>query len=234
MKIEIAILEANEQDFSHLASLLTKWSWNTGNGIEISRFTDGKIIEEFKRKKYDLLFAEIRTRQAKTAAGINICKTLRMNGYNNEIIVLTDFREYVFEGYNIQALNYLIKPVSQDTLSSTLNQYMELRTKDYYYLQDRGTINKIRYNDILFIQKQKHNIVFHTCADVYYERATLYDVTKKLPSCFVRCHKSYILNLSHVQSVAGNMALLSDSSTQIIGRKYLTAIRNALSNLSRL
>ena len=59
VKIDIAILEDNEQDFSYLYSLLTDWGYHTNNSITITGFEDTRIIQDFKANHYDLLFADI-------------------------------------------------------------------------------------------------------------------------------------------------------------------------------
>ncbi|MGN0151908.1 MAG: LytR/AlgR family response regulator transcription factor [Wujia sp.] len=234
MNLEIAILEDNNQDFIHISSILTKWGQQTGNVINISRFKDEEILEEFANKNYDLLFTDIELKDSKKYNGIHICEKLREQGYNNEIIFLTAFSEYVFQGYNVRAFNYLVKPISLETLSSCLKKFIDIHKKNYYCLQDRSFLLQIRFNDILYIEKQNHNILFHTKGKDYYERTTLTNIINKLPSHFLQCHKSCIINMTHVMSIMGNEVHLSDGSVLSIGRNYLSEIRNALLDLYKL
>lgn len=234
MNLRIAILEDNDTDFTYLSSTLKKWEQNTENLIDITRFKDESIIKTLMDENYDIIFADIELKTAKNHTGITICEEIRKNGFENEIIFLTAFSEYVFQGYNVRAFNYFVKPISLEVLSSCMKRYLNFHAGDYYCLQDRSALMQIRYNNILYIKKQGHNVLIHTCNNTYYERATLNNILKKLPQQFKMCHKSCIINLSHVQSIVGSEIQLSNSDKQIIGRSYLSEIRNALLDLSQL
>lgn len=228
MKIDIAILEDNPQDFTYLSSLLTDWSNRTCNPVTITRFTNMEIIHAFNEKCFDILFADIELKEITGETGISICKKLRANGFNNEIIFLTAFREYVFDGYNVRAFNYLVKPVSDEVLNGCLKRFIEFHTKDYYHLQDRGTLIQIKFNDIFYITKEGHNIEFHTSRGIFYERSSLSLIADKLTRVFVQCHRSCIVNLSHVSSLSGCSLFMTDGSRITVGRSYLMQVRNAI------
>lgn len=232
MHIEIAILEDNDFDYEYLCSILNEWSIHTDNYINVTRFKDEKIIDAFISKSYDLLFADIELKTAHLKNGIKICEKLRQQGYSNEIIFLTAFSEYVFEGYNVMAFNYLVKPLSNENLYSCMKRYITLHTKDYYCIKDRAFLTQLSYNEIIYIKKQNHNILLHTKNKDYLERTTLSSIKQKVPSFFIQCHKSCILNIQHVRSIKGTEVFLSDSTCIITGRNYLADIRNALLDLT--
>lgn len=233
MKINIAILEDTDQDFSYLSSLLTDWSYHTDNPITITRFIDTSIIHDFTISNYDLLFADVELNISGFETGISICEKLRSNGFNNEILFLTAFKEYVFDGYNVRALNYLLKPITAEKLSACMKRFLEFHTRNYYQLQDRGILLKIKYNDIMYITKEGNNVLIHTQSEVYYERNSLSKLTKKLTHTFMQCHKSSIINLSHVNSLCGFKIILTDGTEITVGRNYLYRIRNALLDYSK-
>lgn len=233
MKIDIAILEDNDQDFSYLSSLLTAWSHRTDNTITITRFQNTNIIRDFTINNYDLLFADIELKGAGPETGISICEKLRANGFNNEILFLTAFKEYVFDGYNVRALNYLVKPITTEKLSASMKRFLEFHTKNYYKLQDRSLLIQIKYNDILYITKEGNNTLIHTQNETYYERTSLSKIMDKLTHTFIQCHKSYIVNLSHVNSLSGSEILLTNGTKITVGRNHLTPVRNALLDYSK-
>jgi DNA-binding LytR/AlgR family response regulator len=233
MKINIAILEDNDQDFSYLSSLLTDWSCHNDNSITITRFQDSYIIHDFTINNYDLLFADIELKEAGSETGISICEKLRTYGFNNEILFLTAFKEYVFDGYNVRAFNYLVKPVTLEKLSECMRRFLELHTKTYYHLQDRSIIIQIKFSDILYITKESNNALIHTRNEIYYERTSLSEIMGKLTHAFIQCHKSCIVNLSHVNSLSGYEILLTNGTRLTVGRNYLTKIRNALLDYSK-
>lgn len=233
MKIDIAILEDNDQDFSYLSSLLTDWSYHTDNSITIKRFRDLKIVSDFKINNYDLLFADIELKDAGEETGISICENLRASGFNNEILFLTAFKEYVFDGYNVRALNYLVKPITAEKLSGCMKRFLEFHTKDYYHLQDRSILIQIKFSDVIYISKEGNNALLHTQNETYYERTSLSSIMDKLTHTFIQCHKSTIVNLAHINSLTGYEIILTNGTRLAIGRNYLTKVRNALLDYSK-
>ena len=233
MKIDIAILEDNNHDFSYLSSLLTDWSHHTDNPITSTRFQNTHIIQDFIIHNYDLLFADIELNESGTETGISICEKLRANGFNNEILFLTAFKEYVFDGYNVRAFNYLVKPITTEKLSACMKRFLEFHTKNYYQLQDRSFLMQIKFIDIMYITKEGNNALIHTKNGTYCERTSLYKIMDKLTHTFIQCHKSSIVNLSHVNSLSGYEIILTDGTKLTVGRNYLTQIRNALLDYSK-
>lgn len=233
MKIDIAILEDQEPDFLYLSSLLTAWSHHTDKLITITRFKDTEIIQDFKINNYDLLFADIELKGVADETGISICKKLRANGFNNEILFLTAFKEYVFDGYGVRAFNYLVKPLTIEMLSSCMKHFLELHTKKYYHLQDRSVLVRLKFNDIMYITKEGNNALIHTQNKTYYERTSLSNMTDKLTHTFIQCHKSCIINLSHINSLSGHEIILTDGTKINVGRNYLNQVRDALLDYSK-
>lgn len=233
MKIDIAILEDNEQDFLYLSSLLTNWSYHTDTTITITRFQDLNIIHDFTINNYDLLFADIELKEIGEETGISICEKLRADGFNNEILFLTAFKEYVFDGYNVRAFNYLVKPITAERLSACMKRFSEFHAKNYYPLQERSVLIRIKFNDIMYITKKDNHILIHTQTETYYERTSLSKIMDKLTHTFVQYHKSCIVNLSHVNSLSGYEILLTDGTRLTVGRNYLSQIRNALLDYSK-
>ena len=111
MIINITILEDNESDFITLSDSIKKWAANTGILINIIWLNSyKKFIKSLPTLKCDLFFSDIELNCNNSFTGIDACKQLRESGYTGIIIFLTAFKEYVFDGYDVQAFNYLLKP----------------------------------------------------------------------------------------------------------------------------
>ena len=233
MNIDIAILEDNDYDFLSLSSLLTDWSRQTDNAITLTRFQNTNIIRDFKTRNYDLLIADIELKELGKETGITICEKLRNDGFNNEILFLTAFKEYVFDGYNVRALNYSVKPITEKMLSVCMKRFLEFHTKNYYQLQDRSIFIRIKLSDIIYISKEGKHTLIHTHNETYYERTSLSKMLNKLTHTFVQCHKSSIVNLSHVNALSGYEIYLTNGTILPVGRNYLSQTRNALLDYSK-
>lgn len=160
--------------------------------------------------------------------GLTFCGRLRELGYSGEIIFLTAFREYVFRGYDVRALHYLLKPITQETLSGCMDKYLTIHAGDFYYFHKENDIVKIRYYDMILIRKEKHDAVIQMKNMAYAERVSLGEMEKRLPPQFVRCHKSYIINIMYVDSIVGSLIYMADGTQIVAGRKYLADVRKEL------
>lgn len=107
MNLKIAVLEDKENDYRILESALKIWSEGSGNRIELFWYQTGnEMLKSFEQDGFDILFSDIELEENET--GLTFCGRLRELGYSGEIIFLTAFREYVFRGYDVRALHYLL------------------------------------------------------------------------------------------------------------------------------
>lgn len=236
MNINIAILEDQLSDYNILTQAIKVWGEKTGNIVHLYHFPSGEILLDSDTiHNCHILFSDIQlneNNELHTLSGIETCIKLREKNYSGEIIFLTAFREYVFEGYNVLAFNYLLKPIQTQQLENCMDKYVSMHSLDFYYLHKEQQIIQIPYNDIISISKDSHDAVLQTTQGIYIERVSLTEIENRLPAQFVRCHKSCIINMLHVYSLVGNEIHLSNHTVQPIGRKFLSEIRNQLIKLS--
>lgn len=226
MNMEIVILEDSQQDYLALATLLKRWEHATGNHVNIIwNKNETEILDSFHHRKIDIIFSDVELNEQ--IVGFDICKKLRQDGYHGEIIFLTSHKEYVFQGYDVQALNYLIKPITNHKLSPCLKKYVTLHTSTFCCIHSGNDLIRFPYHSIISVRKDHHDAIIQTEDQLYYERTTLAEIEKKLPPYFLRCHKSCIINIMHVNSIIGNTLFLSNKETQTIGRNFLPTIRKA-------
>lgn len=102
---------------------------------------------------YDVIFMDIQLQSdiPSTTTGIDIAKKLRLSGFNNDIIFITSYHEYVFEGYNVSAFNFLLKPIKKETLYPVLNSLIEKHIDKQYVLKTKQAIESIPYANIITI-----------------------------------------------------------------------------------
>ena len=227
MNLKIAVLEDKENDYRILESALKIWSEGSGNRIELFWYQTGnEMLKSFEQDSFDILFSDIELEENET--GLTFCGRLRELGYSGEIIFLTAFREYVFRGYDVRALHYLLKPITQETLLACMDKYLTIHAGDFYYFHKENDIVKIRYYDMILIRKEKHDAVIQMKNMAYAERVSLGEMEKRLPPQFVRCHKSYIINIVYVDSIVGSLIYMADGTRIVAGRKYLADVRKEL------
>lgn len=142
--------------------------------------------------------------------GMDIAKKLRLSGFDNDIIFITSYQEYVFEGYNVNAFNFLLKPIQTDKLYPVLNSLIEKYSDKQYVFKNRQSIVSIPYANIITITSNLHEINIMTSNDTYTDRSSLETIADTPAKIICQCHKTCIVNLSHISKIEKNTIFLSN------------------------
>lgn len=230
MTIDITIIENDLEEMNHLQNTLNAWSYEKSFPVSITTYMSGEeYFASNSSHASDLFFLDI---QLSGMNGMDIAKRLRNNDYTGEIIFLTSFREYVFDGYQVHALNYLLKPPAIPLLYSCLNEVAESLKTNFYVFRYKQEIIQIEYRDILCLSSFLHSIDIITREEHFAQYASLNAVLSCLPKQFVRVHRSHIVNMAHIHKISGNTITLSNRTTVPIGRQYVNDVRNAFTEYS--
>lgn len=228
MHLMISILEDQATEAEHLKSILTKWSVKTNCELTISEYFSGEdFFEENDVASYQTFSVFFLDIQLKKMSGLDAAKKLRKEGYQGPIIFLTAFREYVFHGYEVHAMNYLLKPVKEESLFLCLDEIAKDLSASSYLYRNKQDIISIPYKDILSFSSSLHYIDILTVSDHFCQYATLNNIIKYLPQEFIRIHKSCIVNMAHIYKISGSIIELSNHMTTPIGRSYAKSVSAA-------
>jgi DNA-binding LytR/AlgR family response regulator len=160
-----------------------------------------------------LIFLDI---QMPKLTGLDFFKTLRQPP---PVIFTTAYPQYALDGFDLNALDYLVKPISFERFLKAVNkakEYYELRLKnqklsgkeespDHVFIKADGRLIKILFENILFVEALQNYIAVHTKEKKYISYLTLQSLLEFLPtSGFVKTHKSFIVSVNKVDSIEGN------------------------------
>lgn len=233
MKLTISILEDQPIEIEHLKSILNKWSLQAKCELEIFEYFSG---EEFFKKNdkttYQAFSAFLLDIQMSGMTGLDVAKKLRKEGYQGAIIFLTAFREYVFHGYEVHAMNYLLKPVKAAPLFLCLNEIAKDLYGNSYLYRNKQEIVSIPYKDILSFSSSMHYVDILTVSEHFCQYTTLNRIIEYLPQEFIRTHKSCIVNMTHIYKISGSTIVLSNHMTIPIGRSYMKNVITAFTAYS--
>ena len=173
-----------------------------------------KATEMISRGDAQLLFLDI---QMPKITGLDFMKTLQKPV---PVIFTTAFPQYALDGFDLNALDYLVKPISFDRfLKAALKakEYYEVRQKndaditsaaeagDYFFIKADNKLVKVSFNDILFIEALQNYVVVHTHEKKLITYLTFKSVEEYLPSSqFIKVHKSFIVSATKIDSIDGN------------------------------
>lgn len=230
MKIKITIIEDCLIELNRLSNELEIWS--KCSGIEIKLYTYSSGEEYFRRHQENdvsVFFLDI---QLSGMSGMTFAKKLRESGYKGHLIFLTAFREYVFEGYQVHALNYLLKPITANLLKPCMDEIAKDLLGNTYVFRNKQEIVQIPYTDILVFTSNMHYVDILTSSKSFCQYTTLNNIIIYLPKEFIRCHRSYIVNMSHIYKIKGSTIVLSNNMKVPMGRSFLNQVQIQFSNYS--
>lgn len=220
--MKIVILEDNRIEYEKIRHSLEEWSENYDIELSLSHFLSGESFFEDPDNyspEIDLFLLDIEMGKMN---GIDVAKKLRLLDYKGDIIFLTAFKEFVFEGYNVHAFNYLIKPLNNDIFFKCLSEIeRKIHSSCYVYRNKQQFAVSIPYHEIISFSVNRHYVDITTTKTIYAQYNNLNTIISTLPRNFVQVHRSFIVNLSHVYKLSQNKIYLSNGSTVDVGRTFL-------------
>ena len=188
------------------------------NAIEAFNFINNNAV--------DLIFLDINMPEI---SGIAFAKSINKN---IKIIFTTAYRDYAVEGFNLQAVDYLLKPISFERMLQAVNRYFEVNTQqietqsqpsetnDFIFVRSDRRMLKITFKDIIYIESLSDYLKIHLKDQSIITRETISAIEAKLPQKdFLRIHRSYIVNLASIESFT-NEEMIVNGKALTISRSY--------------
>lgn len=178
-----------------------------------------EVIDLLKKEHVDVLFLDI---QMPGISGMTLMKTLE----NPPLVVFTTaYDQYAVEGYEVSAVDYLLKPISPSRFSAAVakvkemlqyKQLAESSTSDYMFVRADYQDIKVMFDDILYVEGLKDYVKIVTKEKRIVTLTNIKGMLEKLPQDkFIRVHKSYIVAKDKVNMVKGNVAKIGDKEIPI-------------------
>lgn len=175
---------------------------------------------------FDLLLLDI---QMEGMNGIEYAQKLRQEGNRVSIIFITNCADYALDGYQVQPVNFLLKPVTRPTLEQALRTDMELNHKPKNMLfRTGGKSISVAVSDIRYIESMNHNIIVHTVDGERIFAVSLSETERSAPvGAFFRCHNSFLVNMDYVEEIGRTEIRLRDGSRLPVGRRFYQSFQSA-------
>lgn len=184
-----------------------------------------EAINTIESEKIDVLFLDINMPKMN---GLDFLRNTKIKPY---VIITTAYREFAIEGYDLDVLDYLVKPIPFPRFLKTINKLtqrihnnntdLEITKNSHVFLKVDKKLVKVKHDDILYIESLKDYIRVSTTLNNYIVHKSLTSMTEELPSkSFLRIHRSYTIAFDKVNYVEGNSLNINNKRIPI-GRKYL-------------
>lgn len=198
---------------------------STDNLSLMGSFNGADSAADFlQRNQVDLIFLDI---QMPGINGIELARTISKETF---VIFTTAFSEFAIDSYEVDAIDYLIKPIKSERFQKAVEKaqiysklfkteqtnQIENITDDYFFVKADRKIFKIYFDHILFIEGLKDYVVIHTGNQKVITAMNIKTIQEQLPqSMFVRVSKSYIINAKHIESVDNNTVYIGQNEIPI-------------------
>jgi DNA-binding LytR/AlgR family response regulator len=168
----------------------------------------------------DLIFLDI---QMPKLTGIDFLKTLK----NPPMIIFTTaYAEYAIEGYTLDVVDYLLKPISFERflksvqkafeIHSLKHQTAQIKNPDYFFVKSDSKFEKVRYDEVMYVEALQNYVIIHTAAKKLITYLTMTGLESQLPKeQFLKVHKSFIVSVPQIKAIDGNELLIGEARIPI-------------------
>ena len=162
----------------------------------------------------DLLFLDVEMGKEN---GMDAAKKIRTVNRDLLIVFATGYTDYVFDGYQVNALDFLVKPVSPEKLKEVLLRAKELLTPPtdrFFVLKNADGAYRLPWDDILYFYSDRRYIHLVTAVKTYTFYGKLNDIEKQVRKNFVRIHQRYLVNSDNVTFVGGDFVTVNNPACE--------------------
>ena len=226
--MKIAVCEDEKVIAEELASQVQKFVNESNLEADIDIYYD---CEKFTAAAsvYDLALLDI---MFDGKNGIDAARELRNRGLKTTIIFITSYSEYVYEGYEVGAFRFLLKPIDENSLKQAITSFVTAYKEKSYILVpvNKKTLN-ISLEKVMYIEaSEKHSIV--RCLDESYQTSkSISDFQAEINSLrFFRTHRRFLVNMKYISEIDGNIITLSNGEKVEISRRNVANFNKCYMN----
>ncbi len=176
-----------------------------------------EAMQLLKGSHIDIIFLDIQMPELK---GTDFAKMINPR---TRVIFTTAYSKYALEGFELNALDYLLKPITFERFLQAVNKYKQEETAidDSITVKSGYDLHKLKFEDILYVESDSEYVNFYTSGKKIMSYQTLKSLEKTLPtSTFIRVHRSYIVNKQKVSALKGRDLLISDVKIPVSDSYY--------------
>ena len=228
--MKIAIAEDDRSHSEQLRRYLDQYAQEQGLRMEVTAYDSGEaLLDEFAHQ-FDLIFLDIAMEKLD---GVEAARCIRAQDPDVAIIFVTNLAQYAIRGYEVDALDYILKPVTYFAFSQRLSRAIRrVRPveKRFIMLSDRNGMVKLDIASVTYVESRGHELVYHTQQGTHVVAGTIRDAEAALSQFdFYRCNKGYLVSLRHVDGIRESCALVGGEEL-LISRARKAGFLEALTN----
>lgn len=218
--LRIAVVDDQAEMRAQLSGFIRRYAQENACALEVTEFTDGAQITEPYPGGFDILFLDI---EMPSLGGMTAAERIRAADGDAVLVFVTNMAQYAIRGYEVDALDFVLKPVNYYQFSIKLERAIrrvQRRLGGQITVQTSGGLRLLNTADIFYLETRDRMLHYHTSGGVWPVRGSLSAAEKQLASYhFARCNQCYLVNLQHVQAVQDDFVLVGGDRLEISRRQ---------------
>lgn len=221
MSLKIAVCDDEKSQRETLCAMAEQWGRKTGLALDIRAFSCAEaFLLDPEEPVCDILLLDV---EMTGMSGVELARRLRREKQRVEIVFVSSHFEYIGEGYEVDALHYLVKPVAPDKLEAVLGKAVGRLNREpaSLLIACEGETIRLYEKDILYAEAFLHELCVHTPDREYRIRESISAFEGRLSEDFFRVHRSYLVNLKHITRISRSSVLIRGETELPLSRgKY--------------
>ena len=231
MAYRIALCDDQPQALSLLSALAREWGKVRGFALQLVCFQGAEaLLFQLSDESYDILLLDI---EMPGMDGVSLARKVRREDGNVQIIFVTGYSDYIAQGYEVEALHYLMKPVDREKLFSVLDRAVEKLRKNErpLLLELAGETVRLPLRELRYLEVRRNFVTLHA-REEYTVKKPLTEFEERLDERFFRTGRSFIVNLMYIQKITRTDIFLTTGGVLPLPRGQYEALNRALIALS--
>lgn len=212
----IAVVEDDKMYAAQLREYLKRYGTEKKQKISVTMFSDGEDIVTDYSADFDIILMDI---EMKFLDGMSAAERIREKDSEVIIIFITNMPQYAIQGYRVDALDYVLKPLSYFAFSQRIDRAVgRIRKRDtrFVVIPLKGGRRKIDIALLCYVEVRDHDLIYHTVDGNFGTKGTMKDAEDALKDeRFFRCNRCYLVNLDYVENFQGSDVTVNGDVIQV-------------------
>lgn len=208
--MRIAIVEDEQAYADSLQQYLKRYGQEYSQKLDVTRYENGAVFLRDFRGQFDIILLDI---SMPVMDGMETARQIRKTDSNVVLLFVTNLSQYAIRGYEVDAMDYILKPVSYFAFSQRLNRAMarvKSHARNYLIVSTKTGMQKLDIASIYYVESQGHTLILHTRSGDYLCAGTMKEIEEKLEKFhFFRCNKGYLVALQYVDGIQEGCAVVN-------------------------
>lgn len=214
--MKIAVVDDNPKDGGRIKQYIERYALEQDQKFQVFLYASGLDFLDDMGRNFDVVFMDI---EMPHLDGIETARKMRERDDTTILIFITNLAQYAIHGYEVNAIEFMVKPVGYYNFSDKMTKalrFVRRNEEKVMLFKSSDAVTKIPVSQILYLEKEKNYIIFHTERGEFRERGSMAEMEEKLAGAgFSKCIAGCLVNLRHVLKMEKDLVWVGNTSLPV-------------------